>query len=507
MALAGLFKLTSPDWKVNLRKPFWSDGGRFSRYKPEFIIAIFNQVLLLAAVFMTFQVARRLFDATAARLSALLMIGSDLFWQFSVSGLPLLLLLVIFLGLIWCLVSFEAAGAAETPDERRRLRLAVVAGLLAGAGMLTQYAFGWIILPLVLFFAFFGGARRTDFALSAVFAFAVTVSPWIARNLAVSGTVLGTAGYAVTENTMMFPDARLMQSLNPDLSGVFGLRPYFVKTLVTLRPLTQNELPKIGGSLVGCLFLAGFLLGLRNETARRLRHFTLACLGLFLLVTAMAQTSLDTLGGGVNGENLLVLLAPLAIIFGVAFFLTLLDQMILPWLPLRYLAMGMMAAVACLPLILTLLPPRARVVSYPPYYPPDLQRIGAWMDPKDLTMSDIPWAVAWYGRRQCVWTTLNSGSEFYQLNDYLKPVNGLYLSSQTMDGRLMSDCLQGDQNNWNAFVLDHIGVRNFKTDEGDDAWDAFFRKGSAGRQKSFPLQYSPPRILTSGVFLTDHPRW
>jgi hypothetical protein len=505
--LAGLFKATSPKWKLELNKPFWGGGGHFARYRPEFMIAIFNQLLLLAAAIVTFRLARTLFDGTVAWLSALLMLGSDLLWKFSVSGLPMLLLLLIFLGLSWCLVSFEEVSAPEKPDERQGFRRAILAGLLTGVGMLTQYSFGWVIVPVLIYFVVFGGPRRIGLALSAGLVFVVTVSPWILRNLIVSGTVLGTAGYAVTENTFIFPGSRLMQSLNPDLSGVFGLWPYLTKLGVALPALLRSAVPGVGGGWVGCLFLAGLLLGLRRPGARRLRYFAVSCLGLFLLVNALGQTALGTGATETNPQNLLVLLTPLAIIFGMAFFLTLLDQMDLPWPPLRFAVMGLVVALGCLQLFLTLLPPKEELVSFPPYSPPEIQRFSQWLQPNELVMSDIPWAVAWYGDRQCVWTTLDSGAEFYQLNDYLKPVSGLYWSEQTMDGRLLSECLHGSRDNWCRFALEHIGVRNDNGEQTANAWDFFFRKGSGGSQKNFPLQFTPPHGLTSGLFLADRPRW
>ena len=54
-------------------------------------------------------------------------------------------------------------------------------------------------------------------------------------------------------------------------------------------------------------------------------------------------------------------------------------------------------------------------------------------------MSDVPWAVAWYGQRQCVWLTLNAQDDFFAINDYLKPVQALYLTPETMDAKLASD--------------------------------------------------------------------
>ena len=65
-------------------------------------------------------------------------------------------------------------------------------------------------------------------------------------------------------------------------------------------------------------------------------------------------------------------------------------------------------------------------VVYPPYYPPDIQarRLD---EGNELMMSDVPWAVAWYGHHQCVWLTLNCQDEFFAINDYMKPVQALYL--------------------------------------------------------------------------------
>ena len=46
-------KTWKPQWEVVLNKPFWSEGGYFQRYKPEFRIAIFNQCLLCVVAVLT----------------------------------------------------------------------------------------------------------------------------------------------------------------------------------------------------------------------------------------------------------------------------------------------------------------------------------------------------------------------------------------------------------------------------------------------------------------------
>lgn len=504
--LAGWLKLTSPEWQVETHEPFWSDSGRFVRYKPEFGIAIFNQMLFLVVVWLTFLVAKTIFDVPAAWLAAVLMLGSDQLWKFSISGLPVMLLLVILLGLVWCLASFEIVGRAENPDQRRRFMLAAAAGLLAGLGMLTRYSFGWVIVPVIIFFVLFGGARRTGLAIVAALAFAVTVSPWIARNFVVSGTPFGTAGYAVAEDTVGFPGSRLMQSLSPDITLIHWIMQYLIKLHTNLRLLLQNGVPRLGDGWMGILFLAGLLLGLRKPVASRLRYFTMMCLGVFLIVSALGRTQWSTLAPEMNTENLLVLLTPLAVIFGVAFLLTMLDQMNVPSLPVRYIVLGLVVVLVRLPFALTLLPPKISPSAFPPYFPPEIQRFSAWMQPNELVMSDIPWAVAWYGDRQCTWTTINSRYEFSQLNDYVKPVNALYLTANTLDAKLFSECLQGGADSWSAFVFERIAVDKIKKQPTDTWFRTTFNTHLTDVPQNFPLQFAPSDT-TAGLFLTDRIRW
>ena len=74
------------------------------------------------------------------------------------------------------------------------------------------------------------------------------------------------------------------------------------------------------------------------------------------------------------------------------------------------------------------------------------------MKENELMMSDVPWAVAWYGQRQCVWLTLNAQDDFFAINDYMKPVQALYLTPETMDGKFVSDWVRGGEHSWGSFV-------------------------------------------------------
>src|SRR5438093_2675451 len=239
--LAGLMTVLPFEWDINLKA-----GTPSLRYQPEVLIALFNQALFVVAIVLVFRMARRLFDAYVAWISALVLAGTDLFWRFSVSGLSTMLLVVIFLGLFWCLVLMEQAAHEGRRGGRWWVMMAGLTGVIVGVGTLTRYSFGWLILPVLIFFGLYFGQRRARLCLVAFVSFAVVVAPWLARNYNRSGTVFGTAGYAIVQNALS--GDRLERSLMPQF-GDSLLHDCLQKLLLNVGGMLQNELPKLGGSV------------------------------------------------------------------------------------------------------------------------------------------------------------------------------------------------------------------------------------------------------------------
>jgi hypothetical protein len=317
----------------------------------------------------------------------------------------------------------------------------------------------------------------------------VVLIPWVIRNYAVSGTPFGTAGFAIVEGTGLLPRFQLERSLHPDFTHALWFKLYTMKLLANANDILANDLPKLGGSWASLLFLAGLLLGFRGTATRRMRYFLLMCLGTFIVVQALGRTQLSDESPEVNSENLLVLLVPLVFCYGVSFFFTFLGQMKLVVLQLRYAVIAVFAVLSCLPMIFMFMLPKGSPVVYPPYYPPDIQQTAAWMKENELMMSDVPWAVAWYGRHQCVWLTLNAQDEFFAINDdfNLKPVLALYLTPKTMDGKFVSDMVHSGEHSWGSFIA--VGVLQNQIPQG------------------FPLRNAPTGFLPDRLFLTDRDRW
>jgi hypothetical protein len=281
------------------------------------------------------------------------------------------------------------------------------------------------------------------------------MTPWVARNYHVSGTPFGTAGYALYETTALFPEHRLERSLEPELASpgrTSWITWFSQKLLVNLRRVLHDDVSRLTGSWVGAFFLVGLMIGFTNPAASRLRYFLLACLAVLIVVQALGRTQLSEDSPDINSENLLVLAAPLVIIYGVSFFFLLLNQIYFPIRELRYAAIGIFCALACLPMIFTFLPPRGVPVAYP-YSPDRIQTISSWLKQGELTMTDIPWAMAWYGQRPALWLTLNIQPDFYAINDYQKPISVLYLTRSTTDRRFFADWY-GPEQSWGHLVLE-----------------------------------------------------
>ncbi len=492
LLLAGALKLNPFGY------PDLTAGKNFTIYKPDLWIAVFNQFLFLLAVGLVFRLARKLFDDPVAWVSAAVFLGTELFWRFSVSGLSTMLLVVIFLGLFSLLAWLEPAAREGNRSQASLIAMAASAGVLVGIAALTRYSFGWLIIPLLVWLALLPGQNRIGLVLAGLMAFAVVLTPWVVRNYNLSGTPFGTAGFAIVQNTSKFSGHELERSLNPDLSNIDS-GEYLRKLFTNTREIIKTDLPKLGGNWVSAFFLVGLLVPFRNPTLGRLRWFLVACLFCLVVVQALGQTGLTEDSPEINSENLLPVLVPLVLIFGVSLLFVLLDQVKLPSFGYRYLVFGIFYAVACAPLLFVFLAPHPSPIAYPPYYPPWIQEKASYATESELIMADIPWAVAWYGgHRNSVWLTLKykSGAteklrnDFYEINDYEKPVRSLYLSAITLKN------------------FETKSLWNWVREEGkEEGWDNFVLGTFLKREvpTGFPLKKAPEGLMPE-IFLTDSER-
>jgi hypothetical protein len=482
LLLAGLFK------SLPFRTDIPSARRRsFSTYQPELIICLLNQLLFLAAAASLFFLARKLFDEPAAWISAIAFAGSEVYWKFSASGLPTLLLVLIFLGLAWLLVVLDAEVHTESPRLWRVVRLGFGLGAIAALGALTRYAFGWIMVPLAVFLLVFGGKLRWPAVIAAVAAFLLLMAPWLWRNYSVSGGLFGLSAYAPAELTELFPGDSLVRC--SDLGAALqkhpvGLWDYSRKMTGNIHEILEVKFPTLGANWLFTLFLAGFLVPFNNQGLARLRYFLLILLVVFIPVEALGKTHLSAGSPVINSENLLVIFAPLTFIYGAGFFCILAEQG-LHLTPFLRPALAGFALLTALPFLSGLLAPTSSPVAYPPYYPPALRAISTWIGPEESVMTDIPWAFAWYGRRRAVGLPLDAKEEFERVQAATKDVRMVFLSASVLDGGFRG--LIGPAGGWGRLAVSIcVGGRP---------------------PKDFPFQAVQPELLPDEVLLGDRLRW
>jgi hypothetical protein len=432
--------------------PFDFTATQYWEFAPERWIAVFNQVLFFVAALLLFRIGRRLFDARVAWLSSVLFAGSNLYWKFTISGLSTLWLLVVFLSAVLCLVRLQERSRAGRVGLASVV-LAASSGVLMGVGGLTRYAFGWMIIPVLLFIGWIAPRAQARLCCAAAAAaFLIVMGPWIARNEVVSGTCFGTAQYDVLQQTPPFQEDTLERSLDPD-GGFRRVGPLDVvdKMIINAREMWRTDLPRLGGNWVSAFFLVGLFIPFRNPALGQVRVFLLCSMALLFVAQAAAQTYLTGDSPDINSENLLALLAPLVFVYGVALFYTLVDQLNLVALDARGAVVGGFILVMCGPLLMSFMVGH-RPPPHTPYSPLHIRRVGWLMRPAEFMVSDIPGAVAWYGDRQCGWLPLDDDQEFYQFNR-LKPIKAVYLTQRTTNSRFLSQMML-DPKSWGHFVVE-----------------------------------------------------
>ena len=456
-------------------------------YQPELWIAVFNQALFFAAIVLLFRIARRQFDDRVAWLSALLFGGTSLFWKFSASGLSTLWVIVVFLAMVSCVARIaEGTDAAQAP-----VRWSALAGALAGIGALSRYAFGWMILPVLLLLALGARGLRGKHCAAAALCFLIVMGPWLARNVALTATPFGKAGYAIVQGTPPMEGDSLERSLDPRpaLRRV-ELMDVLDKFLANGRDLWRSDLPRFGGNWVSAFFLVGLLMPFQSPARGRLRQFLLGSIILLFVVQALGQTHLSQDLPEINSENLLILLAPLTFIYGAALFYTLMDQLDILNMDARGAVIGVFLIVMSAPLLLSLLIATPPILDTP-YSPLHIQRVARLMREGELMMSDIPAAVAWYGNRDCSWLALDDDREFLKINE-LRPVHAVFLTQRTTDDRFLSH-MSANPKSWGHLFFEceaHLEV-----------------DGHGEVPSGFPLTNAPSGFLPDQMLLSDHARW
>ncbi len=447
--------------------PSQIEGGT---YPAEHIVLGVGMVFTVLTGLLLYLAGLQLFERRVALLSVTLFFLSNMVWGDAISGLNVSMLM--FLTVFSFYMALLAVTHKRDGHSRKAWIIPLVLSLLACiAAFLTRYA-AIVLLPgLLLFYGIALGRKSWPLLVGFALLFLLGIAPWLARNQIVSGSVLGLAPYTALENTIAFEANTFERTLNVSFEDKGLLNALQMKWMEQFAALYDGTLTSLGDGVIIALFLTTFFYRFVRLRVHVLR-WAIALSGVLLVLLAAFF--------GDSTARLLHVFYPFVVLYATAFFFLLLDRM---QLQARILNVGvtiLYALLVALPLIFALLPPREGA-PYPPYYAPSIMQISNMLDPDELMCSDMPWATAWYGKRDSV-ELPSTIDEFYDINDYRRRISGLYFTTITRNRPFVKSLASGPYRTWFPLLQGRI-------------------------PSDFPLREGIPINQLDQIFLTDRQRW
>ena len=427
-------------------KAYWKMNPRTVIYAGDKAIAAMSILLFIGSVAMLFFTARRLFDQRLSLMACGLVLLCETMWQYSLSGLPQLLLMFLFNSTVYLLVR---AVEVEHRDESS-LRWLVAAGAGFGLLALTHALTLWIFLGALIFAAFFFRPRGWS-ALIMLGVCSLVYLPWAIRTFIVCGNPGGVAIYSIF-NGVGRSEWSWMRRLDFDASNI-GLGTFRDKITTGLVSQTAHLFEYFGLSVVALMFFVSLLHVFKKTETAAVRWIILAMWGGAVFGMAMYGITEEQ---GVAANQLHLIFVPLMTCYGLAYLLVQWNRLSLNLPFARAGFITLLYLLCALPMIFAspwLSPPKP-FVRWPPYMPPLISVLNDWMKPDEVTASDMPWAVAWYANRHALWlpdtlTILTDLSDYKTLGE---PVNGLYLTPISGTDNKFRDIVKGEYKDWAMLI-------------------------------------------------------
>lgn len=436
-------------------KSHWQMSPRDLVYTGDKAIAMMSILFFIGSVVLLFFTARRLFDERLALLACGLVLVCDAMWQYSLSGLPQMLLLFLFNATLYALVR-----AVETNYSGGRVGVWLAAvGVGFGLLALTHALTIWMFMGAFVFCFFF--FRPRGWAVGIVLAaFLLIYTPWLIRTHFICGSPAGIAIYSVLDGTGM-SEGGWMRRVDLDVVGPGAFRDKIATNLVGH---TGRILQHLGWSIVAVMFFAALLHAFKRPETGGVRWMILSMwLG---AVFGMALFGLSE-EQGFAANQLHLIFMPIMTCYGLAYLLVQWNRL---GIDFRLARVGFITLLFCicgvpmlLTMFLTFFGPRKPSVRWPPYVPPYVAVLNEWMKPNEVTASDMPWAIAWYADRPSIWVpdTIKAFTDFTDYNVVGAPLNGLYLTPISGSQNIFRDIVKGEYRDWAAVIQRTVVIDKF----------------------------------------------
>jgi hypothetical protein len=386
----------------------WQMSENEMVYPLDRVIATVSTLFFLIAIGVNYLLISRIFDAKIAGVCAILFLFCESFWDYSLSGLPQMLMLLLFS----CGIYFVYRAVEAASEGRIAMTPAIIAGVFFTLLALTHWMTVWIALGYIIFAAISFRPRGIVGISILVLLLLAAIGPML-RNHGITGSPFGTAFLTLYNGLGNGSEVTVMRNIDLEaeplvLDGLIG------KILRTTLLQATDIVPLLAGIVIAPLFFLSLLHPFKRKSIANFRWAIL----LMWITTAIGLAFFGISTKPLDPNQLHLLFAPIMTAYGLAFISILWSRLefVAATPALRNAHHFVIVIICALPLVLSLpqkvrvgmhLRDRGGVPQWPPYYAPALNSqtsgLKGWVSEKQIVFSDQPWAVAWYADRMSIW--------------------------------------------------------------------------------------------------------
>ncbi len=387
-----MFKLSGADYSLE------EEGEQLSSYGPDRLITALSMVFLLGSIGVAYLLVSRIFDRKIGAVVAVLMIFCDLMWEFSKTGMPQMLMLLLFMVAIFFLYKATENGELDLPTMPWLVVSALFFGLLALTHWITVWIFfGVIAYALIVF------RPRGVAALVMTLTFLAIISPALYHNYQVTGQIGGDARYVIYEGlTGAEGGGALMNSFNIEQVQMKGLAS---RVLVESIGQLNNVVSLMGAIFAAPLFFIALLHPFKRPEIAKFRWGIL----LMWIFAVIGMTLFGLPGKQLSSNQMHIIFAPIMAGYGLAILAVLWSRVSIPSeLPmLRNGHLIIVVLLSALPILLGIMKTLSssgwgQARPQYPYLPGYLVYLNEWVDDDEIIVSDMSEGVAWYADRDAI---------------------------------------------------------------------------------------------------------
>ena len=387
----------------------WRIPEKSNIYQLDRVIAATSAIFLLISIGINYLLVSKMFDTTIASVMAVLMLLCELMWKLSQSGLPQMLMLMLFS----CAMFFLWRAFENSERNRSPLSAVLTSGVFMCLLVLTHWLTLWIYIGFVVIAAIYFRPRRIITA-SLIGMIALFVLPTVHfLYTSNTGSMLGTAYYAI-HNGLGLSEDTILRSLSPEDKGL-GFRGLLFNIMESTLRQIADLYRNMGAILAAPLFFLALLHPFKRIPLANFRWALLLmwiCAGIGMSVFGLKHEEMDP-------NQIHILFAPLMAAYGLAMLSVLWSRlpMVQNHRSLRYSHFIIIAVISAGPMLLSI-PKDLKMgllaegyggyPQWPPYFPRVYNHtLADNTTEQDVIISDVPWAVAWYADRISVWLPEN----------------------------------------------------------------------------------------------------